>query len=121
MSSHTSEVPTSGDVPRCYGWTDVYAPTGTEAAAFDRWAMDNHGVACGVLMENAGRSAALVLGRLYHDDPVIVLAGTGNNGGDGLVLARSLAIQGRDVRVLTTGGRSVEDPLLHGWPISVEP
>jgi len=99
----------------------VYAPTGTEAAAFDRWAMDNHGVACGVLMENAGRSAALVLGRLYHDDPVIVLAGTGNNGGDGLVLARSLAIQGRDVRVLTTGGRSVEDPLLHGWPISVEP
>jgi NAD(P)H-hydrate epimerase len=121
MSPNTSEVPTSGNVPRCYGWTEVYAPTGAEAAAFDRWAIDDQGVSSGVLMENAGRSAALVLGRLYHDDPVIVLAGPGNNGGDGLVLARSLAIQGRDVRVLTTGDRPGQDPLLHGWPISVEP
>ena len=121
MSPITSEVPASGNVPRCYGLAEVYAPTGSEAAAFDRWAMVDQGVASGVLMENAGRSAALVLGRLFHNDPVIVLAGSGNNGGDGLVLGRSLAVQGRDVRILSIGSQSTQEPLLHGWPVSVHP
>jgi NAD(P)H-hydrate epimerase len=47
-----------------------------------------------VLMENAARSV------LPHipQGPVVVLVGPGNNGGDGLVLARALRETGRDVR-----------------------
>ena len=53
-----------------------------------------------VLMENAGRGAAEVLVRLGATGPIVVVCGKGNNGGDGLVMARHLASWGRDVRVL---------------------
>lgn len=54
-----------------------------------------------LLMENAARSAAVMAGRLLRDKPgeVLVLAGSGNNGGDGLGLARFLANAGRDVTI----------------------
>jgi hydroxyethylthiazole kinase-like uncharacterized protein yjeF len=120
MSSFTSEVSVSGTVPRCYGRAEVYAATGAESAAFDRWAIEEIGIPGGVLMENAGRGAALVLSRVYSDDPVLVVAGSGNNGGDGIVLARTLAVQGRDVRLLSVGRTSTADPLLHGWPVPLE-
>ena len=97
----------------------MYAPTGREAAAFDRRAIGEAGVPAPVLMENAGRAAALVVERLYPEGRVLVLAGPGNNGGDGLVLARAFAAQGRGVRVLQVGRRDVPDPLLHGWPVPV--
>lgn len=52
-----------------------------------------------LLMENAARSAAVLAGRLLRDRPgeVLVLVGPGNNGGDGLALARFLHNAGRDV------------------------
>ena len=97
----------------------MHAPTGREAAAFDRWAIDEAGVPAAVLMENAGRAGALVVERLYPEGQLLVVAGPGNNGGDGLVLARSLTAQGREVRVLQVGRRDVPDPLLHGWPVPI--
>ena len=99
----------------------MHAPTGREAAAFDRRAIDGAGIPARVLMDNAGRAGALVVERLYPEGQVVVLAGPGNNGGDGLVLARSLTAQGREVRVLQVGRRDAPDPLLHGWPVSVAP
>ena len=51
-------------------------------------------------MENAGRGAAELLIELGIDGPVIVVAGKGNNGGDGFVIARHLEIHGFEVRVL---------------------
>ena len=117
-------------IPRFFGRTEVFLPTGTESAGFDRWAMDQAGVPSPVLMENAGRSAALVLSRVFPDGKVLVFAGPGNNGGDGLVLARTLAASGREVEVFAVGARaggaagagrqSPREALLHGWPIEVK-
>lgn len=54
-----------------------------------------------VLMERAGRAAWQLLGTLWPDARrVAVLCGPGNNGGDGLVLARLAHVAGLDVRVL---------------------
>lgn len=109
------------DAVRDHGRAEVRLFTGTESAAFDKWAMEDVGVPSPVLMENAGRSAALVLHRIHPTGRVVALVGPGNNGGDGIVLARTLRSLGREVRVFALGDRPDPDPLLHGWPIPVRP
>ena len=47
-----------------------------------------------LLMEWAGMKAARVYLELFGKAPALVLAGKGNNGGDGLVLARHLHLGG---------------------------
>lgn len=90
-------------------------PTGSEAEAFDHHAITGVGVPQLVLMENAGRSAAQVVQRLYPEGRVVGLVGSGNNGGDALVLLRTLAAWGREVTAVLTSDRPKDDPLLHGW------
>ncbi|MEX0935531.1 MAG: NAD(P)H-hydrate epimerase, partial [Gemmatimonadota bacterium] len=104
---------------RSFGRPAVFLPTGDEAARFDRRAIEEFGVPAAVLMENAGRGAALVLDRLWPRGRVLVAVGSGNNGGDGVVLARTLFAQGRHVEILLVGDRPDPDPLLHGWPVPV--
>jgi ADP-dependent NAD(P)H-hydrate dehydratase / NAD(P)H-hydrate epimerase len=120
MSPTPSDLPPNREAPRFFGRSKVFLPTGSESAAFDRWAMEEAGVPSPVLMENAGRGAALVLDRVYPEGPVVVLVGGGNNGGDGLVLARTLASNARMVRVIVVGDRSLDDRLLHGWPLDLQ-
>ncbi|MEX2295060.1 MAG: NAD(P)H-hydrate dehydratase [Gemmatimonadota bacterium] len=104
-----------------YGREEVPLLTGTEAARLDAWAIEEAGVPSPVLMENAGRSAALVLQRLWPTGPVLVSVGSGNNGGDGIVLARTLAAAGREVRIVAAGSRPDPESLLHGWPLAIRP
>lgn len=53
------------------------------------------------MMERAGRGLAAVVTEQAPEGRVVVVCGKGNNGGDGLVCARVLREEGREVRVLT--------------------
>jgi ADP-dependent NAD(P)H-hydrate dehydratase / NAD(P)H-hydrate epimerase len=75
-------------------------PDAERMRAVDRWAIEEQGVASLELMERAGEAVAQELERLAPDGPVAVLCGKGNNGGDGLVVARLLRERARPVSVL---------------------
>jgi NAD(P)H-hydrate epimerase len=66
----------------------------------DALAIDEYGLPGMVLMENAGRGTAEKLLELGCRGPVLVCCGRGNNGGDGLVIARHLDLRGVAVRTL---------------------
>jgi NAD(P)H-hydrate epimerase len=74
--------------------------TREQARTLDRRAIEEIGIPGIVLMENAGRGMAELLLRLGVHGSVVVCCGKGNNGGDGLVVARHLANAGIRVRVL---------------------
>jgi hydroxyethylthiazole kinase-like uncharacterized protein yjeF len=77
--------------------------TNAEMAQADRLAVAG-GVSSRDLMENAGRAVADHVCRNYPTGTrVVVVAGPGNNGGDGYVAARLLASRGCDVRLLRLG------------------
>ena len=71
-----------------------------QVRAIDRRAIEEFGVPGIVLMEYAGRGAAEVLRSLGISGRVVIGCGKGNNGGDGLVIARHLDNAQVPVRVL---------------------
>ncbi len=70
--------------------------------AYDRFAIEQCHVPGIVLMENAGRGAADVIGRIVPvaGKRVAIVCGAGNNGGDGFVVARHLLGRGAEVAVV---------------------
>lgn len=96
-----------------------YWVTPGEMAEYDRRAIKN-GTPGDVLMERAGTAAARTAMKMtaVEDGPVIVFAGPGNNGGDGLVLARKLRDKGYKIWVVLVGinGKS----LSHGCRINLD-
>ena len=79
---------------------NFYLPADIREA--DIIAADKYGVPSVVLMENAAKNAAREAVRLSGDPKgsFVVLAGRGNNGGDGFAAARHLIIGGAEVTVL---------------------
>lgn len=86
--------------------TEVPAVTADQMREVDRIAIDEVGPNLYQMMENAGRNLALssieMLGAEWRDKPVVVLAGTGGNGGGGICAARHLANRGADVTVVVS-------------------
>ncbi len=78
-------------------------PDAERMRAIDRWAIEERGVPSLDLMERAGAGVTRAVQRLVPDGPVTVMCGTGNNGGDGLVVARLLRDAGRVVTVVCAG------------------
>jgi NAD(P)H-hydrate epimerase len=80
--------------------------TAAQMREIDRRATEEYGISGLVLMENAGLRVfdcvRQVLGRL-EGKLVVILAGKGNNGGDGLVTARHLVQHGVQVKVILDG------------------
>jgi NAD(P)H-hydrate epimerase len=93
------EIPTyTGDIP--------YLTT-EQMIEVDRAMMEDYTIDLIQMMENAGRNLAhLARGRFFDGDPrgkqVVILAGTGGNGGGALVCARRLHNYGALVQVFTT-------------------
>jgi NAD(P)H-hydrate epimerase len=72
----------------------------------DHHTIHDLGIASIVLMENAGRQVVAAMDAAFDDlgeMRVAVLAGRGNNGGDGFVVARTLLQRGIDVSVFLVG------------------
>jgi NAD(P)H-hydrate epimerase len=67
----------------------------------DQYTIKNEPIASVDLMERAGKNCVKwIKKRLRDKQPVRVFSGPGNNGGDGLVIARHLAEKGYDVQVI---------------------
>ena len=72
----------------------------------DRRTIHEVGIPAIVLMENAGRQVVAAMESVFPDlatRRIAVLCGRGNNGGDGFVVARTLAQRGIDVSVFLVG------------------
>jgi NAD(P)H-hydrate epimerase len=80
-------------------------PDAEAMRASDRWAIEELGIPSLELMERAGAGLAALVTEVAPDGPVAVVCGKGNNGGDGLVAARLLREQWREVRCLLIGER----------------
>lgn len=96
--------------------------TAEQMRALDDETIHKLGVPGAVLMESAGRGVVELLWQLHarreldlHAAQVVILAGPGNNGGDGLVVARCLNGRGVAVRLLLCAERERVrgDALLH--------
>jgi hydroxyethylthiazole kinase-like uncharacterized protein yjeF len=79
--------------------------TAAQCRAVDQYAIATLGIPGVVLMENAGRNAADLIEKWTRQKRAAspfraaIVCGRGNNGGDGFVIARHLAMRGSDVSV----------------------
>jgi NAD(P)H-hydrate epimerase len=83
----------------------VYVLTREQSRRLDRLAETRLNMPSLLLMENAGINAAAATLQLLeeHPGPILVFCGPGNNGGDGMVMARHLANAGCLVGIALAG------------------
>jgi ADP-dependent NAD(P)H-hydrate dehydratase / NAD(P)H-hydrate epimerase len=90
---------TDDAIPALPAWLTPL-PDAAQQRAADAWAIGEHGIPSLELMERAGAGLAEVVRHRAPEGRIVVVAGKGNNGGDGLVVARLLRESGREVDVL---------------------
>lgn len=65
----------------------------------DKQAIDEFGITVEQLMENVGSNVARFISK-FNPNRISILYGKGNNGGDGLSLAKHLSIMGFDIEII---------------------
>jgi NAD(P)H-hydrate epimerase len=90
---------------------DMQTPTLSrdQVREIDRRAIEEYGMTGLVLMENAGRGVADKLCQFGIYGRVVICCGTGNNGGDGFVIARHLDLRAIRVEVLVFTSETMTD------------
>lgn len=84
--------------------------TRDQVRQFDRIAVERFGIHSLVLMENAARAATDLLCQRSVNASAVILCGSGNNGGDGLVMARHLHLRGWNCKVILLAEREQMTP-----------
>lgn len=74
-----------------------------EMRLMDENCIHQYGIPALILMENAASSALNHILKFYSFNKVLIVCGCGNNGGDGLALARKLHSVGKEAQVLISG------------------
>jgi len=87
---------------RRFARPNVRPLTRDEVRGIDATCIEEYGLPGIALMENAGRGAVEVLLELGIAGNLLIVAGKGNNGGDGFVIARHLQLSGVDPTIVLT-------------------
>ncbi len=93
----------------------------------DRYCIEKLQIPGMILMEAAARSVVeRLMKSCSKDQKILVICGTGNNGGDGFAIARMLKVQGYSVRIflagspwMLTGDAKTNFDMLQAYQISV--
>lgn len=95
--------------------------TSDEMQEIDRKTIIEWGISGSVLMERAGLAVAQKIKQIYHHKKILVFSGSGNNGGDGMVVARILKSEGYDVKViLTSDAKKIRGDALTQYKIATK-
>lgn len=109
-----------------------YLVTSEEMKQYDNNTIEKIGIPGMVLMERAALSVLAFIEEKYRREKlehmkVLILAGMGNNGGDGLALSRLLSERGYDVTVWCVGDESraseqwkLQRKILENYPVHIE-
>lgn len=101
-----------------------------ESRMLDSYSMEKKGIPGKILMGMAGASVWQRIRKITKGYKIIIFSGSGNNGGDGFVLAHLAAEEGRDVSLFFKEGKTgseeclfyrnlaLSNPDIHSFPIT---
>jgi len=91
-----------------------------EMQDMDKEAVEKYGISDELLMENAGLATYQVIAKHFkiNDSHFLIFCGVGNNGGDGLVVARKLFSNGANIKLCILGNpEKYKNAALKNWQI----
>ena len=81
--------------------------TGAQMRAADNYTIEHIGIPSMVLMERASMQVAeTIMGHVTKKQTILVVCGSGNNGGDGYAIARLFHVKGYQVSIWFVGNDS---------------